>query len=377
MPKYKRGSGSLYKKRGWWYVAYYVDGHQVVEAAKTKDRGRARDFLNEQLGKIAEGRYVGPAVRRVTFDDLAALLVADYKANGKKTLRWAERRIKLHLAPYFGGRLAKDISTADVRAFIVKRQAEKHGTEKNPKPTSNGEINRELGLLKRAFNLGLQAEMIVRKPHIPRLEENNVRQGFFERPDFEKVLAALPPYLRPALTFAYGTGWRILSEVLPLTWDRVDLAEGAVRLDPGTTKNKDGRLVYLPAEVRAVLEAQWAERQAKYPACPLVFHHDGERILSFYKAWYKACDSAGVGKKVPHDFRRSAVRNMVRAGVPERVAMEMAGHKTRAIFDRYHIVSEGDLREAARRLDAALGSRTTTRTTTRGTQTTEQREIIH
>ena len=122
-----------------------------------------------------------------------------------------------------------------------------------------------------------------------------------------------------------------------------------------------------------MLEVQWTGRQANYPACSLVFHHGGERILSFYKAWYKACDSAGVGKKVPHDFRRSAVRNMVRAGIAERAAMEMAGHKTRAIFDRYHIVSNGDLREAAKRLDAALNSRTTTQ----GTETGDQPEIMH
>jgi len=148
MPKYKRGSGSIYEKRGWLYIAYYANGVQVSEAAKTKDRGEARKLLNKKLGEIADGRYVGPAADRVTFDDLAKLLVHDYRANGKKTLAWAERRIKLHLEPFFGGRRAKDITSADVKAFIVKRQAEKHRNEEAPKATSNGEMNRELGLLK-------------------------------------------------------------------------------------------------------------------------------------------------------------------------------------------------------------------------------------
>ena len=107
-----------------------------------------------------------------------------------------------------------------------------------------------------------------------------------------------------------------------------------------------------------------------------MFHRGGERILSFYKAWYRACGSAGVGKKVPHDFRRSAVRNMVRAGIHERVAMQMAGHKTRAIFDRYLVVSDGDLREAARRLDAAMKPRRFTQTSTREPATEQGREII-
>jgi integrase len=367
MPKYRRGSGSVYKKRGWYYVKFYIDGEPKQEATRTKDRGEARLFLNKRLGELATGRYVGPEAERITFDELAVLVIRDYQANGKKTLAWAERRFKLHLKPFFGGKKVRDISSAEVQAFIVQRQQA---------DASNGEINRELGLLKRAFNLGLRAELIVRKPYVPHLEENNVRQGFFEREDFDRVLAKLPDYLRPALTFGYATGWRILSEVLPLTWDRVDLLEGAVRLDPGTTKNKEGRLVYLPPELRAVLETQWQEHLNAYPNCLLVFHRNGERILSFYKAWDKACGLAGVSGKVPHDFRRSAVRNMVRAGIQERVAMEISGHRTRAIFDRYNIVSDGDLREAARWLGVAMGARTATISATQGTEAEEHPKII-
>lgn len=351
MPKYRRGSGSIYRKRGWCYIKYYVAGKPVCEATGTKDRGEARRLLQARLGQLAEGRYLGPAAERVTFEELAEGVLTDYKVNGKKTLRWVERRIRLHLLPFFGGRRAQEITTADVHALIAKRQEE---------GASNGEINRETNLLKRMYNLALQAEKITRRPHILRLEESNVRQGFFERAEFEAVLPRLPDYLRPPLTFAYYTGWRTLSEILPLGWDQVDLEEGTATLWTGTTKNKKGRVVYLPVMLMEVLEERWQDHLANWSDCPWVFHNRGERIFSFYKAWRRACREAGVVGKIPHDFRRTAVRNMVRAGIPERVAMEISGHRTRSIFDRYHIVSAGDLKEAARRLEDAMTPQTAT-----------------
>ena len=206
----------------------------------------------------------------------------------------------------------------------------------------------------------LRAERITRKPYIPILKENNVRQGFFERAAFEVVLARLPDYLRPPITFAYQVGWRILSEILPLRWSQVDLDIGTVRLEVGTTKNDEGRTIYLPEMLREVLDQQWQTHLDNYPECPWVFHKRGQRMRSFYKAWHRACREAGIPGKIPHDFRRTAVRNMIRAGIPERVAMQIAGHKTRAVFDRYNIVSDGDLKEAARKMETAFTAQTAT-----------------
>jgi integrase len=276
-------------------------------------------------------------------------LLNDYKTNHKKTIADVEWRVRKYLPPFFGGRKAQQITTSDVKAYVAKRQDDK---------ASNGAINRELAALKRVFNLALQDKRIFKKPHIPTLEENNARKGFFEQTEYEAVLAKLPDHLRPVVTFAYHTGWRIRSEVLRLTWAQIDLPEGTVRLEVGETKNKDGRLIYLTGELRALLMNQWQEHRSQYPDCPLVFHDKGKRMLTFYKSWYKACREAGLTDKIPHDFRRTAVRNMVRAGIPERVAMQMAGHKTRSIFDRYHIVSDSDLREAARKLEGTITQQT-------------------
>lgn len=171
---------------------------------------------------------------------------------------------------------------------------------------------------------------------------------------------ALREPVRPAATFAYITGWRIDSEVLPLEWRQVDFGAGEVTLDPGKTKNGEGRTFPMTRELREGLEQQRAitenlQRQLKI-VCPRVFHRSGRPIKSFRVAFRTACREAGCPGRVLHDFRRTAVRNLVRAGIQERVPMQMTGHKTRSVFERYNIVSAGDLREAARRLDIAAGT---------------------
>src|SRR5712691_5235132 len=217
-----------------------------------------------------------------------------------------------------------------------------------------------LTTIKRMFNLAIQSGKLLQKPHIPFLKENNVRVGFFEREQFLSVLQRLPEPVRPVATFAYITGWRIDSEVLPLEWRQVDFGAGEVRLDPGKNKNGEGRTFPMTRELREVLEQQRAitenlQRQLKV-VCPRVFHRSGRPIKSFRVAFRTACTEAGCPGRVLHDFRRTAVRNLVRAGIPERVAMQMTGHKTRSVFERYNIVSVGDLREAAKRLDAVTGT---------------------
>ncbi len=208
---------------------------------------------------------------------------------------------------------------------------------------------------------------MLRLPMIHKLKEASPRQGFFEPEQYQAIRRHLREDLQVAVSLAYSFGWRVPSEVLTLTLAQVDLRAGTLRLEPGTTKNEEGRLVYLTPELRSLLTAQIERVRALERELgriiPYLFPHldrphRGTRIKNFWNAWTTACKRAGAPGMLRHDFRRTAVRNLVNAGVPERVAMTITGHRTRAVFDRYHIVSPGDLQEAARKLTGTISGTT-------------------
>ena len=191
------------------------------------------------------------------------------------------------------------ITTASLREFIAARQEAE---------ISNAEINRELAVLRRAFNLAIQAGRLLTKPHFPMLKERNTRTGFLERDQIDRICAALEATetaddgrktageLANVVRFAYATGWRTASEVLPLEWRHVDWTGRCVRLDPGTTKNGEGRSFPFTADIEKVLKDQLAIHETLKTAgkvVPFVFHRDGERIKYFRAAWANACKEAG------------------------------------------------------------------------------------
>jgi len=277
--------------------------------------------------------------------------------NGKKSLSKALRMVTRHddegkekdspVMAYFGDCKAHDVGTDLINRYVAKRQEQ---------GAANATINRELSAIKRMFSLGIKAEKIFRKPYIPMLQEHNVRQGFFERGEFLALRSKLPDYLKPVVTFAYSTGWR-RGEITGLKWHQVDLENKSLRIERESTKNKKARTIALDGELLEAIQGQWDKRKVaaipgESPAllCPYVFHRNGKPIGDFRDAWDKALKETGLAGKILHDFRRTAVRNMVRSGVNENVAMKISGHKTRSVFDRYDIVDEDDLRDAARKV---------------------------
>lgn len=287
---------------------------------------------------------MAPKAHKVTVGELADDLMTEYRINGRRSLERLEDALA-HVRRAFDSRRAQSVTTPEVRTYIAQRQQQ---------GAANATINLELAALKRAYRLGLDAGRLVHRPHVPMLEVRNARKGFFHREQLENLLKHLPDYAQPVVHVAYITGWRVRSEILTRQWKHVDLVGGWLRLEPGETKNGEGRQFPLTPELRTVLEAQRmatsAPERAEGRIIPCVFHVEGRPLRTFYKAWRSACRAAGLAGRIPHDLRRTAVRNLERAGVPRSAAMAMVGHKTESIHRRYAIVDEGMLKESAAKL---------------------------
>ncbi|HVB80023.1 MAG TPA: site-specific integrase [Candidatus Binataceae bacterium] len=343
-----------------WWISYYANGKKVRESSESAEIRVARKMRKDRLAKKWQGQPVGPDVTRTTLGELKQMLLDDYQANGRRS-----RVIKAplgHLVDFFGKDCrAVNLTSDRLTAFVAHRQ---QATETEPGETAkpgaaNATINRSLAALKRAFVLAQRAGKVGSRPHFPMLREDNRRKGFFEHDDYLALLEHLPDEFRPVAQTAYITGWRITSEILTRQKHNVDLDAGWLRLEPGETKNGEGRMFPLTPELRQILEKEMERTRALEVAngqiIPWLFHREGKPIRTFRRSWLTACKNAGLIGRIPHDFRRTAVRNLERAGVPRSAAMAMVGHKTESIYRRYAIADESMLKDGAAKLATLHG----------------------
>ncbi len=345
-PGYRDRNGALKHASTWW-ICYFVHGERITQNAHTQNRADAVRLLKARIADSAAGKPVGPQLDKTTLADLLDMVAADYLANSRKSV---DRVIQAgaHLREFFRAeRKARDI-TSDL---ITRYQAHRLG-----EGAKASTVNYELAMLRRGLRLGARAGKVGTRPEFAMLKVDNVRKGFFEPEQFRAVLRHLPHYLRPVATVAYITGWRTKSELLTRQWRHVDFDAGWLRLDPGESKNSEGREFPLSSDLRSVFDEQRERVKAierrLSAVIPWVFvHPDGSPIRDFRGAWATACDDAGVPGKLVHDMRRTAVRNFERSGVSRSAAMKLTGHKTEAVYRRYAIVDATMLQEAAAKLE--------------------------
>lgn len=354
MPKPKRrerGEGGLIKIHGcrFWYAQYYREGLQIRVSTRTQIKEKAKVELRRLMGDAERGLAPENQLRKIRYSDLRAGLLQNYVERGNKSLQTSADGSETiwglkPLDDYFDGLTLKQITTDAAREFTRKRLNE---------GLSNDTINGSLRLLRRMLNIAREDSKIQIVPKIRLLKDSPARKGFLAKEKFDTLLQNLPLNLRPLILFLYYCGVR-LGEAEQVEWQQIDLTGALIRLEEDQTKNSEARTIPLP-DVLVDLLKQIDPKEG------LVFDSTNLR-----KMWHKACVAAGLGTLIDvegkpdpkyhglivHDLRRSAIKNLMKAGVNEKVAMKISGHKTRAVFDRYHIVDTDDVVAAMRMLQA-------------------------
>lgn len=330
MTSYARGR--LYRRGRIWWIQYYVRGKKHRESSDSETKLVATRLLERRL---VEAQTRAVQTTHPTFELAATAIRQDYKLNGRRSS--PEKRLS-KLTPAFGGMDLSHVGTSRIRAYAAYRVKE---------GAAPATVNREMSCLRRMMNLMHQDGILAAVPSFPMLAERNIRTGFVGEAELQAILQYLRMPVRPVVEFAYITGWR-KAEILSRDWRHV--SDRSVRLDPLEPKNDEGREFPLIPRLRSVIDGQ--RKRAARLGGPVFFWSNGRRIKSFKDSWSSAVDSAGLPGLLFHDLRRSAVRNLVLAGIDRHTAMRLTGHKTASVFERYDIIDAGRLHQQAEKLQA-------------------------
>lgn len=328
-----------------------------AEGLNPRDAQKALDefILQVRVGKVMS---VPPTVEQIL-----AHLERSLRNRGIKSPGFYTSHIKT-LNAAMGKRRADRVTAEDIETHKENRLG------RGRKPAT---VNRDLQVLRQAFNLAHRQKLILEVPHFEMLREDNARQGFVDDATARKIVAELAagkthehggeilcdPH-DDFVLWAFLTAWR-RGEIRGLKWEIVDRADGEVRL--ATTKNGKPRTLPLEGELAEIIERRWQKRAyttkrgKRTHLSQYVFHVQGKPVGRFQASWEKATKAAGVPWLLFHDFRRSAIRELRKSGVAESVAMKISGHRTNSTFKRYDIVDTEDQRQAMRdRASTARGT---------------------
>lgn len=352
--------GRVFPRGKRWWVAYYAPNPETGRREEKRESGgrseaEARKLLSKKLREVAnadEGLqpFIDSKQKKLTIFDILKLVETDYIVNKRKSWRKLNGHLK-HIREHFGLSRVMSVTDTRLKEYVALRQRE---------GAANATINRELDGLQRGFTLAVEERRLAAhlKPNFPNLPEHNARQGFFERAEFEGVMQHLTfrgeidADLQDFCEWFYMTAMRP-GEIKSLTWAALDRETMVLRLHDRDAKTGFNRKFTLVGTYRAIIERRLKARRID---CNLIFHRRGRLIGQFYKVWRRACQLAGVPGKLIYDFRRTAIRNMIRSGVPEEVAMKVSGHRTRSMLARYNITSDKDILDALGKTDAYVAT---------------------
>jgi len=335
------GKGSITQRGDRFQIAFYdAEGRRRRESFTT--RSKAEKTLNQKLTLRSVGK-LDEAESRITTDALADLYITKCRGTAPKSIDWIELVWRVHLKPFFGGFRASRINTEKILQYRAERLEAGAGP---------GTVNRELTVFRARFYHGFEdytPAKVSRVPKFPeKLQEPAPRKGFLIDAQYDALQANCPyPWLRALMAIAYNFGFR-KSELLGLRVDQIDLEGRTICLWTGETKSGQGRKVVMTPEVFDLVNPLVKGKQAEDF---LFTWPNGDQVLDFRVSWRKMCKAAKVSVLL-HDFRRSAVRNMTRAGVSRDVAKKISGHQTDSVFSRYNITDENDLADAAAMIQA-------------------------
>ena len=319
-----------------WYAQFYKDGRQVRVSTGEAVRQKALSALRRLMGNSERGLASPSDLKKITYGDLRAALIANYVERGNRSLvqraDGTESIVGLpQLDKFFGyeggrnpGVPVTRLTTDASRTFAQVRPTEGAG----PAMT-----NRSLALMRRMLRIAHEDNKITSVPKIRLLKEPPPRKGFVEQDKFDELVGLLPGYLRPLIIFLYWCGGR-KGEALAIQWPQIDLDAAVVRLEGDQTKNEEARIVPLPSVLADLLRDVPSKKGPVF---------DGSNLRA---EWEKACAACGLGTRVRvegerflrtdrkhlrrvknawyrynglilHDMRRSAISNLTRAGVRE------------------------------------------------------------
>jgi integrase len=356
-------------KTGPYWYAFMFNGQRIQESTKQFDKNAAKDLESARRTALARGEAgISPKkIERVRVAELLDKYLADLAKRGKCVAR--TRSHYKHVAADFGKYFADELTNEKLDAYFDAKRTEGYAVFS---------IMNRISFVKSAYLLAKLEPPKLRQ--LSREERTNTRTGFFSKQEVESICERLADELADFCRWGYCTGMRFGS-IAALRWEDIDDENGEMNLPGKYTKNNEPLKLPLEGDLGVVIERRRAARklEGQMPAT-LVFHRNGEPVKQFRREWIQACIAAGVGKfvcpkcgqesstgqevrmcshcrnpklkyvgRIFHDFRRSAARDMIRSGVPQRIAMDVTGHKTQSMFQRYNITDTDDLRDALRR----------------------------